>query len=132
MTTYNSRLGVLYLGAVTAIPVTKNHGLSISMPIDFSEDTSLGDDFKSYLPGLRDFKVSIERWYDNAYNVMADAVAARTLLKFYLYPHRADTGSYWHGSGYLSLETQDVTIGSTVSESFSLVNGSSSTAWVHA
>lgn len=111
----NSRL---YLGAATPIPVTETHNIDISFDTDFAEDSSQGDSFKSYLAGLADFTMSIDRWYDSAEYVLLDAVIARTVLKFYFYPDAADATVYLYGTGQLGGGGFKAGIGDVVDQSY--------------
>lgn len=111
----NSRI---YMGATTPIPVTETHNIDISFDTDFAEDSSQGDSFKTYLAGLADFTMAIDRWYDSAEYVLLDAVIARTTLKFYFYPDAADATVYLYGSGQLGGGGFKAGIGDVVDQSY--------------
>jgi hypothetical protein len=88
-----------YAGASVAIPIAETHGMNLNFDTDFAEDSSQGDSFKTYLPGLSDFTLEINKWYDSADATLLDAVINRTDLKFYFYPDAADATVYVYGSG---------------------------------
>lgn len=111
----NSRI---YMGASVAIPVSETHNIDISFDTDFAEDSSQGDSFKTYLAGLADFTMSIDRWYDSAEYVLLDAVIARTTLKFYFYPDAADNTVYLYGTGQLGGGGFKAGIGDVVDQSY--------------
>jgi hypothetical protein len=111
----NSRI---YMGATTPIPVTETHNIDISFDTDFAEDSSQGDSFKTYLAGLADFTMAIDRWYDSAEYVLLDAVIARTVLKFYFYPDAADATVYLYGTGQLGGGGFKAGIGDVVDQSY--------------
>ncbi len=108
----------LYLGASVPIPVTETHNLDLGFSTDFAEDSSQGDSFKTYLAGLADFTLKIDRWYDSAESVLLDAVIARTTLKFYFYPDAADNTVYVYGSGQLGGGGFKAGIGDVVDQSY--------------
>jgi hypothetical protein len=111
----NSRI---YMGATTPIPVTETHNIDISFETDFAEDSSQGDSFKTYLAGLADFTMAIDRWYDSAEYVLLDAVIARTVLKFYFYPDATDATVYLYGTGQLGGGGFKAGIGDVVDQSY--------------
>lgn len=108
----------IYMGATTPIPVTETHNIDISFDTDFAEDSSQGDSFKSYLAGLSDFAMSIDRWYDSAEYVLLDAVIARTIMKFYFYPDAADATVYVYGTGQLGGGGFKAGIGDVVDQAY--------------
>jgi len=111
----NSRI---YMGATTPIPVTETHNIDISFDTDFAEDSSQGDSFKTYLAGLADFTMSIDRWYDSAESTLLDAVIARTVMKFYAYPDAADATVYVYGTGQLGGGGFKMGIGDVVDQGY--------------
>jgi hypothetical protein len=109
----------IYLGASTAIPVAETHGMSLGFDTDFAEDSAQGDSFKTYLPGLADFTLEINKWYDSAEYVLLDAVIARTTLKFYFYPDASDNTVYVYGTGTLGGGGFDAPIDNIVDQTYS-------------
>ena len=112
----NSRI---YMGATTPIPIAETHGIDIGFETDFAEDSSQGDSFKTYLAGLSDFTMEINKWYDSAEYVLMDAVIARTALKFYFYPDAADASVYLYGSGQVGGGGFSAGIGDVVDQTYS-------------
>lgn len=118
----NGRLGVLYWGLNTAIPVAETHDdLDLSLSTDFQEDTAHGDTYRTRIPGLKDFSLAVQKWFDTSYHVMIDAAIASTIGKFYLYPDRTDPSIYWFGTNYWGLESYTIPLEGIVNESYTLV-----------
>lgn len=116
MTTKNARNARLMLCATlggTYVAVNKTHGLKLNLTTDFSEDTSHGDSFKSYIPGLQDFKVDIMAWYDTAYTTLEGMSKNKTSEYFMLYVDFADTVNYYRGQMYVGLDELDTDLGNT-------------------
>lgn len=101
MSTYHGVNARIYMGASVAVPVAETHGMNMNFETDFAEDSSQGDSFKTYLAGLADFTLEINKWYDNTESTLLDAVINRTVLKFYFYPNAADSTVYIYGTGQL-------------------------------
>ena len=93
--------GVIYLGASTAVAVAETKGEDLSLGTDFADSTPQGSTFKQYMPGLRDFKIKLDKFYDDAYFTMIDAALNDTPLKFYFYADRNTTGNYFYGQVYV-------------------------------
>lgn len=116
MTTRNNRNARLLLCATlggTYVAVNKTHGLKLNLTTDFSEDTSHGDSFKSYLPGLQDFKADIMAWYDTAYTTLEAMSKNKVSEYFQLYIDFADTVNYYRGQMYVGLDELDGDLGNT-------------------
>jgi hypothetical protein len=107
----------IYMGASTAIPITETHGMNLGFDTDFAEDSSQGDSFKTYLPGLSDFTLEINR-YDSAESTLLNAVIARTTLKFYFYPDANDATVYVYGTGTLGGGGFDAPIDNIVDQTY--------------
>lgn len=121
MTTKNTRNARMLICATlggTYVAVNKTHGLNLNLPTDFSEDTSHGDRFKSYIPGLQDFKVEVSAWYDTAYIVLESASLNKTTYYFIIYPDFADPVNYYRGQCYFGLEGFDLSLGNTADLKF--------------
>ena len=119
---------------INGAAVNKTHGANISPVTDYSEDTSHGDVYKSYLAGLTDFTRSIESWYDDAYHVLHNASLAGTAVtNVFVYPDYAQTTHYWRiPYMYVSMDSFDLAIGNTIGESYTLRNaGGGTPTWVY-
>jgi hypothetical protein len=117
MATKNARNARLLLCATlggTYVAVNKTHGAKLNLQTDFSEDTSHGDSFKSYLPGLQDFKATIMAWYDTAYTTLEAMSKNKTSEYFQFYPDFADTVNYYRGQMFVGLDELDGDLGNTV------------------
>lgn len=94
---------IVYLGSTNATPVDETFDLSIDTTTDFAEDSAHGDSWRTFIPTLSTFELSIGKHYDSAPGggALQNFVINRTLLKFYLYPDRSDSTVYFYGTGYL-------------------------------
>lgn len=116
MTTKNTRNSRLLLCATlsgTYVAVTKTHGLKFNVPTDFSEDTGHGATFKSYLPGLQDFKLAIGNWYDTVYTTLESMSLNKISEFFQAYIDFADTLNYYRGQMFVGQEELNLDIGNT-------------------
>jgi hypothetical protein len=96
------------------VAVTKSHGLKLNVPTDFSEDTGHGATFKSYIPGLQDFKATLMAWYDTAYTTL-EAMSLNKISEYFLiYPDFADSLNYYRGQCYVGQDELDLDLGVTV------------------
>lgn len=121
MATKNTRNARLLLCATlggTYVAVNKTHGLKFNVPTDFSEDTAHGDSFKSYIPGLQDFKLTVMAWYDTAYSTLEDMSLNKVSEYFMAYPDFADTLNYYRGQCYIGQDEFNLDIGNTADMSF--------------
>lgn len=93
----------IYLGVTNASPITETFDLSIEVTTDTAEDTAHGDDWRTFIPTLSTFDLSIGKHFDDAVGggQLQAWVIARTALRFYLYPNRNTTTIYWYGTIYL-------------------------------
>lgn len=103
MATNASTQAQVYLGVTNASPITETFDLSINVTTDTAEDTAHGDTWRTFIPTLSSFDMSISKHYDDAAGggQLQAWVIARTALKFYLYPSRNTTSIYWYGTIYL-------------------------------
>ena len=103
MTTKAGTDAILYLGVTNASVVTETFNLSIETSTDFAEDTAHGDDWRTFIPTLSTFTMTVEKHFDSAAGggQLQAWVISKQLLKFYLYPDRLDATIYWYGTGYL-------------------------------
>ena len=97
----------------TYVAVTKTHGLKFNVPTDFSEDTGHGAQFKSYLPGLQDFKLAIGNWYDTVYTTLEAMSLNKISEYFQAYIDFADTLNYYRGQMFVGQEELNLDIGNT-------------------
>lgn len=105
----------LYLGVTNASPVAETFDLSIETSTDTAEDTAHGDVWRTFIPTLSTFDLTIDKHVDMAAGggeLQAWAIA-RTVLKYYLYPDRNTTAVYWYGTvrlggGGMSMGLEDV------------------------
>lgn len=121
MATKNTRNARLLLSATlggTYVAVNKTHGLSPNFETDWSEDTSHGDSVKGYIPGLQDFNLDIEAWYDTAYATLEAAVKNKISYFFQLYIDFADSLNYYRGQIFIGGGSTDLALGNTAGQSF--------------
>jgi len=115
--TKNARNARFLLSSTLAGPytaVTKTHGLKMNVPTDFSEDTGHGANFKSYLPGLQDFKLTVLNWYDTIYTTL-EAMSLNKISEFFIaYVDFADSLNYYRGQTFLGMDEFDLDLGNTV------------------
>lgn len=117
MATKNSRNSRLLLSSTLAGPytaVTKSHGLKLNVSTDFSEDTGHGASFKSYIPGLQDFKGTVLAWYDTIYTTLEGMSLNKISEYFIAYVDFADSLNYYRGQCYMGLDEVDMDLGNTV------------------
>lgn len=135
MATKNTRAMRLLISSTLAAPytlVTKTHGFKLNLSTDFSEDTSHGDSFKSYLPGLQDFKGTLDAWYDTAQSVLESASKNKTSYYFLVYPDYSDSVNYYRGQCYFGLDELELSLGNTAGFSYTMVIANADIAIVRA
>lgn len=134
--TRNSRDAALYLrttGAGAYAKVNKTYGLVVNTPTDFSDDTGHGQKFKTGLPGNHDFKVELELYYQKYADLLHNYSLNETVLDFLVYPSVTnDPLNYWSGACYLGQDSQDMKLGNTVSEKYTLVLTGGDPVWNYA
>lgn len=124
MATKNSRNGRYLLCATktgTYIPVAGAFGYKENVPTDFSEDTTFGAFFKSYIPGLQDYKATLMRRYDTADATVEKMSKTKTSEYFLFYPDYADTLNYTRGQTFLGQDEHDNDLGKTVDQKYTAV-----------
>jgi hypothetical protein len=106
---------IIYLGTTNASPITETVDLSIETTTDTAEDTAHGDVWRTFIPTLSTFDMSITKHFDSAAGggQLQTWAINRTQLKYYLYPDRADSTVYWYGDvriggGGMSMGLEDV------------------------
>lgn len=91
------------------------------MPTDFSEDTGHGAQFKGYLPGLQDFKLTLMNWYDTVYTTL-EAMSLNKISEYFIaYIDFADTLNYYRGQMFVGQDEFDLDLGVTVGSSYTAV-----------
>lgn len=124
MGTKNTRNARMLLCATlggTYVRINKTHGLKLNVPTDFSEDTSHGDRFKGYIPGLQDFKATVTAWYDTAYTTLEAMSVNKISEYFQIYPDFADTLNYYRGQCFFGQDEFDLDIGNTAGQGYTAV-----------
>lgn len=124
MPTSHGKNAVLYLGTPTASPVAQTNNISLSLPTDYADASVHGNRFRQYVPGLKDYNMTVESFYDDTYFTMLDAAFNDTALNHYFYPNRGNTANYFYGQVYLSIETLEAGVDDMVGESWSIVPAS--------
>lgn len=135
MATKNTRNARLLISSTLAAPYTiisKAHGVTLNLTTDFSEDTAYGDVFKSYVPGLQDFKATLNQWYETAQSVLESASKNRTSYYFLLYPDYNDSTNYYRGQCYFGLDEFNLAMGNTADMTFTMVIANADVAIVRA
>lgn len=124
MATKNSRNASFRLSSTLAGPytaVTKSHGIKMNVPTDFSEDTGHGAQFKSYLPGLQDFKCTLLNWYDTIYTTL-EAMSLNKISEYFIcYIDLADSLNYYRGQCFVGQDELDLDLGNTVGFKYTAV-----------
>lgn len=120
--TKNARLLICATIGGTYVPVNKTHGLKISLPKDYSEDTSHGQDFKSYLPGQGDYSVTVAKWYDTAFFALEAASRRDISYYFLIYMDYNDTLNYDNGQCFFAQNEQNLDLGNTADITFDMKN----------
>jgi hypothetical protein len=124
LATKNNRNARMLLCATlggTYVAVSKSHGLKLKTPIDFSEDTSHGDRFKSRLPGIQDFSATLTAWYNSTYTTLEGMSVNRVSEYIQIYPDFTDTVNYIRGQCYVSQSELDLDLGSTAGEGYDVM-----------
>jgi hypothetical protein len=128
MGTIHGRNGALYAGitsAGTAEPIAYLNEWSVDFSSDKAETTSFGDTTKVYVAGLPDFSGSYSGFYDTATAQLYTAATDGVARKFYLYPTRATTTTYWFGTAFFDFSiTTGVGDAVKISGSFSAASAS--------
>lgn len=135
MATKNTRNARLLISSTLAAPYTvvnKTNGLTLNLPTDFSEDTSHGDRFKSYLPGLQDFKMALKTWYDTVQSVLEYASLNKVSYYFLAYIDYLDSLNYYRGQCYFGLDELNLDLGNTAALAYTVTIANSDVVIVRA
>jgi hypothetical protein len=106
---------ISYVGTTNASPITETFDISIKTTTDFADDSSHGDSWRTFIPTLSTFELTLNKHFDSAAGggQLQQWVISRTTLKYYLYPDRSDATIYWYGTmtlggGGMSMTLEDV------------------------
>lgn len=111
---------IIYLGATNASPITETFDLSIETTTDFADDSAHGDSWRTFIPTLSTFEMTINKHFDNAASggQLQTFVINRTVLKYYLYPNRTSSTIYWYGTCYLGGGGMSMTLEDVIDSTF--------------
>lgn len=111
---------IIYLGTTNASPITETFDLSIETTTDFADDSAHGDSWRTFIPTLSTFEMTINKHFDNAAGggQLQAWVIARTVLKYYLYPNRTSSTIYWYGTCYLGGGGMSMTLEDVIDSTF--------------
>ena len=111
---------IIYLGPTNASPVTETFDLSIETETDFADDSAHGDVWRTFIPTLSTFNMTINKHFDNAASggQLQAWVISRTVLKYYLYPNRNSSTIYWYGTCYLGGGGMSMTLEDVIDSTF--------------
>jgi hypothetical protein len=111
---------IIYLGTTNASPITETFDLSIETTTDFADDSAHGDVWRTFIPTLSTFEMTINKHFDNAASggQLQTWVISRTVLKYYLYPNRTSSTIYWYGTCYLGGGGMSMTLEDVIDSTF--------------
>lgn len=121
MSKQHGRWGAVYAGATTAVPVAETTGQGRQTTSDLAETTAQGATSKSYIPGISDYQLKVDLFYDDAFFILMDAAVNNTKLKIYDYPDRRNATTYFVFNGYVSMDSFDTQVGDVAKQSFTFV-----------
>lgn len=123
------RNGIMYAGitsAGTAEPITFLNHWSVSFSSDKIEVTTFGDVSKTYVAGLPDFQGQYGGFFDNATAQLYTAATDGVARKFYLYPDRGTSTTYWFGTAFFDFSIDTTVDGAvTIDGGFAAATASS-------
>ena len=99
-TKYHGRKGKLYMSTALAGAATRIADLttwSLNITRDIAEVTSLGDDFKSFVGGMRGGTVKAQGFWSTDADIPYDAFDSDGLVYVYLYPSENAALDFWCG-----------------------------------
>jgi hypothetical protein len=111
---------IIYLGTTNASPITETFDLSIETTTDFADDSAHGDVWRTFIPTLSTFEMTINKHFDNAASggALQAFVINRSVLKYYLYPNRTSSTIYWYGTCYLGGGGMSMTLEDVIDSTF--------------
>lgn len=121
MAKQHGRWGAVYAGIGTAVPVAETTGQGRQTTSDIAETTAQGATSKSYIPGISDYQLKVDQFYDDAYFDLMDAAINNTKLTVYDYPDRRNSAVYFAFRGYVSMDSFDTQVGDVAKQSFTFV-----------
>jgi hypothetical protein len=104
MATIHGRKGKITIGG-TIVAEAREWTLKVSRNLD--EDMAFGDDWKTQLPGVREWSGTIEFNFDPADTGIIDAAMGATTVSLALYPQSSATLNF-NGAAWLDA---DITVG---------------------
>lgn len=110
MARIHGRNGALYAAVASggiAEPVSYLDSWSLDGKTDRVDVTAFGDSNKTYVSGLPDAQGNFSGFYDTASDQLYTAAVDGVARKVYLYPTRADTGTYWFGTAFFDFSVSD-------------------------
>lgn len=114
---------IIYLGSTNASPITETFDLSIETSTDTADDSSQGDVWRTFIPTLSTFDMTVNKHFDNAAGggSLQTFVINRTVLKYYLYPNRTSSTIYWYGTCYLGGGGMSMTLEDVIDSTFKAI-----------
>jgi hypothetical protein len=97
------RNGALYANITsggTAEPIAFLTQWTLDQSTGRTNVTAFGDTSQTYVSGLPDAQGTYNGWYDNATAQLYTAATDGVARKFYLYPDRTSSGTYWFGTAF--------------------------------
>lgn len=125
----SGRNGAVYMNLTsggTAEPVAFLNHWAVSFTTDKVEVTSFGDVTKTYVGGLPDFQGTYGGFYDTATAQVYTAATDGVARKFYLYPDRTISTTYWFGTAFFDFSVDTSVDGAiTIDGGFAAATASS-------
>jgi hypothetical protein len=114
---------VIYLGTTNAAAITETYDLSIETSTDTAEDSAHGDSWRTFIPTLSTFDLTVNKHFDDATGggQLQTWAISRTQLKYYLYPTRAAATVYWYGTCYLGGGGMSMTLEDVIDSTFKAI-----------
>lgn len=118
MATFRGKHGVVKLGA-NAVAEIKSW--SIEQTADTEEDTAQGDDWRTFLGGLKSWTASVEAHWDDTDTDGQEALLVGADLALTFYPEGDTTGDYeYAGNAIVIAVNAEVPFDNIVSRSFTV------------
>ena len=117
MAKYHGRKAKLYLSTTLAGAAARVANLtkwSLNITADKSEVTSLGDDYKSFVRGVKGGSLKGSGFWADDADIPFDAFDADTTVYAYLYPSENAPGKFWCGYVWPDSVTCDVDVSGPV------------------
>ena len=120
MPKYHAKRGKLYLSSTLAGAAVKVANLTkwaLNITADKVDVTALGDDFKSFVRGVKSGTLKASGFWADDSDIPYDAFDGDTLVYAYLYPSENAPGKFWCGYVWPDTVTCDVDISGAVGTS---------------